>query len=193
MIYCGDASDCLEQLTPASIHTCIAHPPYWQAHEDGDLGGERNFNAYLSTLVSIFKDVHHSLISSGDLWLIVDTLDIVMLLKASGWFHAHTCQWQSNYILHFYATPQRVRPLEMQWNFPQYDEHSVASLQYYTPLPSTLVAHCIQLSTVVGDTVLDLFSGTGVTTLTAHKLARHTVSIDNDPIACAMLEARLNK
>jgi DNA modification methylase len=191
MIYCGDALECLEQLPPASVQTCIAHPPYWQGHEDGGLGGELNFTAYLSQLVFIFQEVRRTLTNTGDLWLIIDTLDIASILEASGWYHAQSCVNGSDYILHFYQQPRPVKLMNATWTFPLHDGSTIAQLQHYRPLPHKLVTYCIQHSTAVGDTILDLFSGTGTTSLAAQDLTRHSVAIDSDQIACAMLEARL--
>tara|TARA_R110000824_G_scaffold167181_5_gene343970 strand:- start:1507 stop:2088 length:582 start_codon:yes stop_codon:yes gene_type:complete len=193
MIYCGDVSECLEQIPTASVQTCIAHPPYWQGHEDGDLGGEPRFVDYLSKLVLIYQEVHRTLTDTGDLWLVVDTLDIAPLLKTSGWYHAQSCTNEQDYILHFYQQPRPVQLMNALWTFSLYDESTITHLQYYQPLPHGLVSQCIQHSTDVGDTVLDLFSGTGTTSIAAQHLARQYVAIDCDPIACAMLEERLRR
>ena len=198
MIYCGDALDCLELVDPHSVQCCIAHPPYWQAHGDQELGGEKEHKDYLNQLGLIFAGVRTCLIPTGDLWIIVDTLDVIPTLEVTGWFLAQTLQWKSeehtDFLLHFYAEPQPGYTLmDAQWEIPMYEEDAVASLEYYRPLPHNLVAQCIQHSTELNDIVLDLFCGTGSTTIAARRLARQHIAIDIDPIACTMLQTRLKR
>ncbi len=59
---------------------------------------------------------------------------------------------------------------------------------YFTKQPSNVVKSYIEHFTKVGDTVLDPFSGTGVTAIEALALKRKVIAVDLNPLACFITE-----
>lgn len=53
--------------------------------------------------------------------------------------------------------------------------------------PAEAIKELLKVYTVPGDTVLDIFSGTGQVARAAVELGRNSVSIDQDPIQCGFL------
>lgn len=49
---------------------------------------------------------------------------------------------------------------------------------HYAPMPEALAERCIKASTKAGDTVLDMYGGSGTTSRTAERLQRHGIHID---------------
>ncbi len=62
-----------------------------------------------------------------------------------------------------------------------------------TQKPEKLVAKLILASSKEGDSVLDIFSGSGTTGVTAKKLKRKYIMIEQNPLYCAWAEYRLEK
>lgn len=86
-----------------------------------------------------------------------------------------------------------IRKLEdMNWDF------SVAKTSYLThgmhPYPAKFIPQIpnalIQELSSVGDTVLDIFCGSGTTLVEALLLKRHAIGIDANPLACLMSRAK---
>ena len=61
---------------------------------------------------------------------------------------------------------------------------------FMTQKPEALLKRIIAASTEPGDLVMDLFSGSGTTAAVATKLGRQFVSVDQSPVACALLRRR---
>ena len=72
------------------------------------------------------------------------------------------------------------------WSMPENTAHP-------TQKPEKLLAKLILASSNPGDTVLDIFSGSGTTGVVAKKLGRNYVNIERDPLYCAWAEYRLCK
>lgn len=72
------------------------------------------------------------------------------------------------------------------WSMPENTAHP-------TQKPEKLIAKLILASSNPGDTVLDLFLGSGTTSVTAKKLDRHYIGIEQNPLYCAWAEYRLEK
>lgn len=70
------------------------------------------------------------------------------------------------------------------WSMPENTAHP-------TQKPEKLIAKLVLASSNTGDTVLDPFSGSGTTCVTAKKLGRHYLGIELDPQYCAWTELRL--
>lgn len=69
---CGDSRAVLPTLPGASVHCCITSPPYWGLRDygvDGQVGRETSPDAYIATLVDIFRQVRRVLRDDGTLWL----------------------------------------------------------------------------------------------------------------------------
>lgn len=62
---------------------------------------------------------------------------------------------------------------------------------HFAVFPEKLVENCILASTMPGDTVLDLFCGSGTTLAVARRLGRHFIGIDVNREYCAMALRRL--
>lgn len=72
------------------------------------------------------------------------------------------------------------------WSMPENTAHP-------TQKPEKLLAKIILASTNPGDVVLDPFLGSGSTSVTAKKLGRHYVGIEQNPQYCVWAEFRLEK
>ncbi len=75
---------------------------------------------------------------------------------------------------------------EGHWNeFPRVTGNSKQRRRYHpTQLPEGLVERCVKLSTTPGNSVLDVFSGTGTVIRACKRIARTTTSIEIDPLYC---------
>ena len=72
MIYTGDCLDILPTLDAASVQCCVTSPPYWGLRDygvDGQVGLEKNPEAYVEKLVAVFREVRRVLRDDGTLWL----------------------------------------------------------------------------------------------------------------------------
>lgn len=72
------------------------------------------------------------------------------------------------------------------WSMPENTPHP-------TQKPEKLLAKLILASSGAGDTVFDPFLGSGSTSVTAKKLGRHYVGIEQSPDYCALAEYRLER
>lgn len=70
------------------------------------------------------------------------------------------------------------------WSMPENTDHP-------TQKPEKLLAKVILASTNPGDVVLDPFLGSGTTSVTAKKLGRRYIGIEQDRIYCCLAEKRL--
>lgn len=71
-LLCGDCREVLPTLPAGSVHCCITSPPYWGLRDygvAGQVGREDTPDAYVATLVSIFRAVRRVLRDDGTLWL----------------------------------------------------------------------------------------------------------------------------
>jgi DNA modification methylase len=68
----------LPQIAPQSIHCCVTSPPYWklrsylpehEAAKSREIGSEPTVEAYVRTLVGVFRQVARVLLNEGTLWL----------------------------------------------------------------------------------------------------------------------------
>lgn len=70
------------------------------------------------------------------------------------------------------------------WSMPENTAHP-------TQKPEKLLAKLILASSDPGDLILDPFGGSGSTAVTAAKLGRHYISIEQNPLYCAWAQKRL--
>ncbi|MBO4749079.1 MAG: site-specific DNA-methyltransferase [Lachnospiraceae bacterium] len=70
------------------------------------------------------------------------------------------------------------------WSMPENTAHP-------TQKPEKLIAKLILASSNAGDVVLDPFAGSGTTAVTAKKLGRHFVTIEQNELYCAWAQKRL--
>lgn len=94
--------------------------------------------------------------------------------------------------LKLYLDEQAGIPIDNVW----LDVTAMATIErqgYLSQKPLALLDRIIQTSSQSGDIVLDAFSGTGTTLLSAQKSDRHWVGIDINPTACRMTIERLER
>lgn len=68
----GHCLEVLRTLPTESVQTCITSPPYFGLRDygcDGQIGLESTPDAFVSSLVNVFAEVHRVLKSDGTLWL----------------------------------------------------------------------------------------------------------------------------
>jgi DNA modification methylase len=68
----GDCREVLKTLPAASVHCCVTSPPYFGLRDygvDGQIGLEATPDAFVSELVSVFREVRRVLRDDGTLWL----------------------------------------------------------------------------------------------------------------------------
>jgi len=72
MIYQGDVRDVLPTLDAGSVQCVVTSPPYWGLRDygvDGQIGLEPTPDAYVETLVAVFREVRRVLRDDGTCWL----------------------------------------------------------------------------------------------------------------------------
>lgn len=74
----GDCREVLKTLPDCSVHACITSPPYWglrsylpEGHPDKhlEIGSEPTVDAWVQTMVEVFREVRRVLRDDGTLWL----------------------------------------------------------------------------------------------------------------------------
>lgn len=68
----GDCRDVLSTLPAGSVQCVVTSPPYWGLRDygvDGQIGLEATPEAYLETMVAVFREVRRVLREDGTLWL----------------------------------------------------------------------------------------------------------------------------
>lgn len=71
-ILIGDVRDRLKELPDASVHCCVTSPPYFGLRDygvAGQIGLEKTPDAYVATLVEVFREARRVLKDTGTLWL----------------------------------------------------------------------------------------------------------------------------
>jgi DNA modification methylase len=71
-ILLGDVRSRLQDVTSASVRTCVTSPPYYGLRDygnDGQIGLEASVDAYVAELVGVCRDVRRVLTDDGTLWL----------------------------------------------------------------------------------------------------------------------------
>lgn len=68
----GDTRDIIRRLPDNSFQCVVTSPPYWGVRDygvHGQIGAEAELDAYLDTLVAIFREVRRVLKPNGTFWL----------------------------------------------------------------------------------------------------------------------------
>lgn len=68
----GDAATVLQGLASGSIDCCVTSPPYFGLRDYGmlnQIGREKSVDAYVQSIVSVFREVKRVLKNEGTLWL----------------------------------------------------------------------------------------------------------------------------
>jgi len=72
MILQGDALHILSRLPKESIQCVVTSPPYWGLRDyciEGQIGLEETLPQFINRLVTIFREIHRVLKSTGTVWL----------------------------------------------------------------------------------------------------------------------------
>ena len=71
-ILLGEARESLRRLPAESVHCCVTSPPYWGMRNYGDepgmIGREPTFEAHMSNLLSVFREVRRVMRPDATLW-----------------------------------------------------------------------------------------------------------------------------
>ena len=68
----GDTRDELRRLSDRTFNCCVTSPPYWGLRDYGhktQIGAEDTVDAYVASLVQVFREVRRTLRDDGTLWL----------------------------------------------------------------------------------------------------------------------------
>ncbi|MBX3203548.1 MAG: site-specific DNA-methyltransferase [Labilithrix sp.] len=68
----GDTREALRDIDDGTFHCCVTSPPYWGLRDygyEGQIGAEATIDAYVQSLVEVFRDVRRVLREDGTLWL----------------------------------------------------------------------------------------------------------------------------
>ena len=71
-VYQGDCRAVMAELEPESAHCVVTSPPYWGLRDygiDGQLGLESTPEAYVASMVAVFREVRRVLRDDGTVWL----------------------------------------------------------------------------------------------------------------------------
>ena len=71
-ILIGDATETLRTLPDQSVHCCVTSPPYFGLRDygrDGQIGLEETPEAFVESLVEVFREVRRVLRDDGTVWL----------------------------------------------------------------------------------------------------------------------------
>jgi site-specific DNA-methyltransferase (adenine-specific) len=68
----GDCRESMRALEAGSVQTCVTSPPYFGLRDyghDGQIGLEQTPDAFVATMVEVFREVHRVLTDDGTLWV----------------------------------------------------------------------------------------------------------------------------
>ena len=71
-IVVGDVREELRRFDAVTFQTCVTSPPYWSLRDygvEGQIGAESNLDEYISSLVTVFREVRRVLRDDGTLWV----------------------------------------------------------------------------------------------------------------------------
>lgn len=72
VIHIGNCMNVLPTLEAGSVHTCVTSPPYFGLRDygcNGQIGLETTLDEFVTSLVSVFREVRRVLRNDGTLWL----------------------------------------------------------------------------------------------------------------------------
>jgi DNA modification methylase len=107
LIHCGDVRDVLPTLDAGSVQCVVTSPPYWGLRNygvDGQIGLEPTPDAYITTLVAVFREVRRVLRDDGTVWCNLGDsfMDkqlqqiparVALALQADGWYLRSDIIW----------------------------------------------------------------------------------------------------
>ena len=197
------------------------NPPFWTKAKAGAVGSEQNLHQYIEKLTQIFDRAFFPLKATGSLWvhskdtrylngsymMIPESLANHMVV--AGWILRDKCIWyRSN--THDDDPTCWSEDWDYLYRFTKgvvesyVDKHgmwtSVFEFPFIKPPPEELVESgfpqgildiIINCTCPPGGTVLDCFSGTGTTGVSALKNGRKFIGIDMDPRKISLMHKRL--
>jgi DNA modification methylase len=104
----GDCRESMRALEAGSVQTCVTSPPYFGLRDyghDGQIGLEPSPDAFVATMVEVFREVHRVLVDDGTLWLnLGDSYGsgkqllgipwrVALALQADGWYLRQDIIW----------------------------------------------------------------------------------------------------
>jgi DNA modification methylase len=99
-LYVGDVREVLASLPAASVHCVVTSPPYFGLRDyscDGQIGLELTLDAYVQTMVAVFREVRRVMRTDATLWLNLGDAfgskqmlgmpwKVAFALQADGWY-----------------------------------------------------------------------------------------------------------
>ena len=211
----GDALDLVRNIPDTSISAVITDPPYMINLKSTGNGGNK-ISPFADTIngaywyAEWFKEARRILKPNGCLWTFLNWRSLVTFYKAAcdiGWPIESLLIWDKGYIST--GTMRGLRPsYEMVALFimPEFkiENRGLSDIQRfkwstYKPSghpaekPETLLQWLVDISTQPGDTVADLFCGSGTTGAAALKSGRSFIGIEQDTNWCKYTIERLGK
>lgn len=214
-LYQGDALDIVPLLENESIALAINDPPYNTTTHDWDQFGEReNFllwtQSWLNALRPKLRADYHLFVFCAPEY----AADIEILLRDNGWPLKSRVIWEYRNLVKgrdvagkFIVNYQMVlhcgtHPLN--WS-PEWDESRFAVQRHATPQsnfkegkdhptqkPLSLIRHFVAVGSAPGDTVLDMFAGSGTTGAACNAVGdRRCILVEFQDEYCANIERRL--
>jgi DNA modification methylase len=213
-IYHGDCFDHISLITDGTITAAIIDPPYNVTDFDWDkIGSDAEFirftKSWLDAIKPKFKADYHLFIFCDASY----SADIEMLLRRDGWPIKSRVIWEyRNLVMGRDATDKFIQNWQMcfhigngKLNWSQiWDDSRFAVQQFATPQsnftegkhhphqkPLGLIENLVKAGSGEGDTVLDIFAGSGTTGLAAIKNNRNVILIEQSAEYIAIIKERL--
>lgn len=202
-LYLGDCMEILPMLD--KVDACITDPPYGIGERKGTISKERNRNDYLSfddseeniineivpRFIIAFEKAKRGLVTTGGKCFIhyPKPIDIGMIYQPAACGMTHwgrtTCQ-----PIFFYGfdpfSGKTIKPLHYQLT------EQVGKNGHPCPKPIGFMMWAVDRASMIGETILDPFMGSGTTGVAAVQLGRKFIGIEREPkyfeIACKRIE-----
>ena len=195
--------DCI--ITSPPYFGCDSYSDTW------GIGTDKTAKEYAMNLSIEMGDCHRVLKDNGVLWLIVGDNDdsvpigmapqrlVVDLADHEEWIVVQEITWVKNYRVpgrkrfHFHpeSKTEKVYMLAKTMGYRYYDEFVSGNVWRISPsrytagewavLPDEIIKRCLECSTILGDTVLDPFSGSGAVPRFADLFGRVGIGSDINP------------
>jgi DNA modification methylase len=148
--YClllGDSVEVLKRIPSGSVNCTVTSPPYWGQRDydmDSAIGLEREFDAYLKNLLSVFDEVYRVTAVDGSLWLNMGDRyvnknlvgmpwRVALALKDRGWILRQDVIWDKMRLTQ--SAKDRLRTIH------EYVFHFVKNPKYYYDRESIVLKH----------------------------------------------------